>query len=420
MALLRVRQPLRLGAPARLKRTLPARRVEAKAGGGQRRATEGSARQDGLRPGPRAARSTRRDDRGYPTRALFRGLHSPAQGACDKSEKMKLPHAAALALVGWYLMLALPVRAASGCDHAGGAQDPVECDGIAVPGTLWYLMSMPLAPLTSGMSRGDPDAPLSRWTIDGTYPTKEECDAYRLWLFWEQTNRRQYIPPDTPGLRCLSTDDLARAKAVHAPGWLLMLAPHDEATAPLAQWTTIKEPRDPGEPVYNVNFPSEKSCNDYRACLYGGCFGPGTVIQQPSIFDWWSEMRERQRQHRKFLASRCVPDDDPRLKEAMKLGHATALGLVGWYLIIPPRVSDWPVLVYDTNAPLSKWQQVGSFNYTAEQCDRNKKETAGFTLQTTEKMAGTGEDKQKAKQSIRAMLSGLRCIASDDRRLKEK
>jgi hypothetical protein len=226
-----------------------------------------------------------------------------------------------------------------------------------------------------------------------------------------------------PGLRCLSTDGLPRAKAVHAPGWLLMIAPHDDVTAPLAKWTTIKEPGDSGEPVYNINFPSEKACNDYRDCLYGvhgGCFGPGTVFKQPSIFDWWSEKRERQRQHRKFLASRCVPDDDPRLKEAMKLGHAAALGLVRWYLIIPPRVSDWPVLVYDENAPVSKWQQAGSFYYTAERCGEDKKKTAGLMLQTTEKMAGTGGDKQKAKQIIMAMLSGLRCIASDDPRLMER
>jgi hypothetical protein len=90
----------------------------------------------------------------------------------------------------------------------------------------------------------------------------------------------------------------------------------------------------------------------------------------------------------------------------MKLGHAAALGLVSWYLIIPARVSDWPVLVYDTNAPLSKWQPAGSF-YTAKRCNEDKKETAGLMLQTTEKMAGTGEDKQKAKQSIMTMLLGL-------------
>jgi hypothetical protein len=41
-------------------------------------------------------------------------------------------------------------------------------------------------------------------------------------------------------------------------------------------------------------------------------------------------------------------------------------------------------------------------------------------LKTTEEMAGTAADKQKAKQSIMAMLAGLECIASDDARLKEK
>jgi|HubBroStandDraft_1064217.scaffolds.fasta_scaffold996700_1 hypothetical protein len=46
---------------------------------------------------------------------------------------MNLRHAAALALVGWYLMLPLPVRAAGGRDHAGGPTDPVGCDGVAVP-----------------------------------------------------------------------------------------------------------------------------------------------------------------------------------------------------------------------------------------------------------------------------------------------
>ena len=337
---------------------------------------------------------------------------------------MKPLHIAALALVGWYLMLPLPVRAAGGgCDHVGGPADPVDCDGVAVPGTLWYLMSMPVLRLGS-RAGSDPNAPLARWTIGGTSPTKQECDENRLLLYWEETNRRQSIPPDTPGLQCLSTDDLARAMAVHTPRWLLMIAPHDDVTAPLAQWTTIKEPRDPDEPVFNVTFPSEKSCNDYRAstCLHMACSWPGIPPEpsEPSIFGWWSEMRERQRLHRKYLASRCVPGDDPRLKEAMKLGHASALGVIDWYLIMPPRVSDWPVLVYDTNAPLSKWQQVGSFNYTAKQCNRNKKETAGLMLRTTEKMAGTGKDKQRAKHSIMAVLPELQCIASDDPRLKEK
>jgi hypothetical protein len=51
--------------------------------------------------------------------------------------------------------------------------------------------------------------------------------------------------------------------------------------------------------------------------LYGDGYicATGFVIRQPSMFEWWSRMRARWWRHRKFLASRCVPDDDPRLKK---------------------------------------------------------------------------------------------------------
>ena len=84
---------------------------------------------------------------------------------------------------------------------------------------------------------------------------------------------------------------------------------------------------------------------------------------------------------------------------------------------VPPRVSDWPNLIYDTNAPLSKWQQGGSFD-TAKECEEGKKEIPGLMLQTIDKMPA--EEKQKAMQSIMTMLSEPQCIATDDPRLKEK
>jgi hypothetical protein len=62
-------------------------------------------------------------------------------------------------------------------------------------------------------------------------------------------------------------EDCPRPEAPPRTGWLRMMALHDDVTAPLEQWTVIKEPGDPGEPVYNINFPSEKACNDYRDCL---------------------------------------------------------------------------------------------------------------------------------------------------------
>ena len=106
------------------------------------------------------------------------------------------------------------------------------------------------------------------------------------------------------------------------------MAPHDDATAPLSQWAITRitgfdedapiPPRAQWATIYN--FSSEKACNFYRNCLYGDGYicATGVVIRQPSIFDWWSEMRERRRRHRKFLASRCVAADDPPLKETRR------------------------------------------------------------------------------------------------------
>jgi hypothetical protein len=169
---------------------------------------------------------------------------------------MNSRHAAVLALVGWYLMML------SACT----ADDSIAVPGTADVETGWYLMTAPLVPVTSGMSMEDPTAPTRFWIREGIFPTKKECDAHR-------TNSRP--PPDTPGLRCLSAEDLARAKAVHVVGWLLMMAPYDDVTAPLAQWTANPEAGGTAYP-----FPSEKACNRYRDCLFGGCLGPGTVIDE--------------------------------------------------------------------------------------------------------------------------------------------
>ena len=57
----------------------------------------------------------------------------------------------------------------------------------------------------------------------------------------------------------------------------------------------------------------------------------------------------------------------------MKLGHAAALTLVGWYLLVPPAVcpsnpkSMRPCFL-DPSAPLNKWTRVGYFD-SADACD---------------------------------------------------
>jgi hypothetical protein len=97
----------------------------------------------------------------------------------------------------------------------------------------------------------------------------------------------------------------------------------------------------------------------------------------------------------------------------VNLRHAAALALVGWYLIEPP-FSRLPNGQYDaqTDAPLSKWFHVASFD-KASLCEaaRNIRVNAGK------------EDVTKSPQSDSEKLMaaiGLycECIATDDPRLK--
>lgn len=176
----------------------------------------------------------------------------------------------------------------------------------------WLVMYAPGLPSTQPLHLAvqlDPTAPISRWRILSVSPTEKECDAqfYR---------RFPWISPKVPlkklpGTRCIPADELARAEAAHAPGWLLMMAPHEDVTAPLAQWTPAKE--GDLEERSNIIFPTEKSCNEYRACLSSltqVCLWPDT--SPPDLYHSWFE---RQTRDRKFVAARCVTDDDPRLKE---------------------------------------------------------------------------------------------------------
>ncbi len=47
----------------------------------------------------------------------------------------------------------------------------------------------------------------------------------------------------------------------------------------------------------------------------------------------------------------------------MKLPHAAALALVGWYLMLPPK--------QDIQAPIAKWRIVGNYD-SADQCFTDK------------------------------------------------
>jgi hypothetical protein len=88
----------------------------------------------------------------------------------------------------------------------------------------------------------------------------------------------------------------------------------------------------------------------------------------------------------------------------MKVRHATALALVGWYLMIPPGQPGKKQLTPDVNAPLSEWSIQSSFD-TAAECTEAQ--------QQLHKDISKSEDSATSTELLMAT-----CIATDDPRLK--
>ena len=91
--------------------------------------------------------------------------------------------------------------------------------------------------------------------------------------------------------------------------------------------------------------------------------------------------------------------------------HAAALALVGWYLMMPPRRDR---VVPDSDASLSRWYWVGSFDSVAA-CQR-KQEKEIVEAQKRE----LAQPAAMRDRSVEMDFREARCIASDDPHLKEK
>ena len=83
----------------------------------------------------------------------------------------------------------------------------------------------------------------------------------------------------------------------------------------------------------------------------------------------------------------------------MKLRHAAALALVGWYLMVPPTHRVNGQTIFEDSAPLTSWRQVYAYE-TAKQCQDEIDH-----LQTLPPEAAVHGDHAQ-------------CVASDDSRLK--
>jgi hypothetical protein len=89
----------------------------------------------------------------------------------------------------------------------------------------------------------------------------------------------------------------------------------------------------------------------------------------------------------------------------MTFRHATALALVGWYLMAPPRIPGRNDFRF--NAPISEWQNQGAFD-TADECQK-------IIAETQSQMDTWPEFKEETN---RAAVRAMQCISTDDPRLK--
>jgi hypothetical protein len=90
----------------------------------------------------------------------------------------------------------------------------------------------------------------------------------------------------------------------------------------------------------------------------------------------------------------------------MKLRHAAALALVGWYLMLPPRDTTMPE-GFNSSAPLNRWLQARAFD-SAKACEDGISEFLGYA-----KAGQSADDKV-----MQGALIMAQCIATDDPRLK--
>ena len=93
----------------------------------------------------------------------------------------------------------------------------------------------------------------------------------------------------------------------------------------------------------------------------------------------------------------------------MKLHHAAALALVGWYLIVPPV--DQNTRSSDSKAPITDWTILGKFG-TEITCRKGLNDHVHLIRE----MGDSGYALTEKLQTT--LLSEAQCIAENDRRFK--
>jgi hypothetical protein len=90
----------------------------------------------------------------------------------------------------------------------------------------------------------------------------------------------------------------------------------------------------------------------------------------------------------------------------MNIRHASALALIGWYLIMPPiGVVDGRKQI-DTEVPLWKWQHPPQVFSSSAECEQAK----AARIKEWSRFKGVAAFKQRAEAA--------QCVSQDDSRLK--
>jgi hypothetical protein len=90
----------------------------------------------------------------------------------------------------------------------------------------------------------------------------------------------------------------------------------------------------------------------------------------------------------------------------MRVHHAAALALVGWYLMVPPGAMKGNVWTFSSNAPIRQWKVSDPFD-TAADCARALRRHIDAV-------------NPSGSPDLYAYWLSAQCIATDDPRLKEK
>jgi hypothetical protein len=100
----------------------------------------------------------------------------------------------------------------------------------------------------------------------------------------------------------------------------------------------------------------------------------------------------------------------------VKLHHAAALALVGWYLMVPPLGTDG---MPDSKAPLSRWTIAVSGSYdTARACKERISDDLGALSNYALKHPEQSDDPHI--KNVEQTRFSEQCIASDDPRLRDR